>query len=87
MPAAALRDSGEPADVEVRLAGGAIGEQRPVVQLRPRRAVELALRSGRLATTHHSFLGSFSAVSKRNFATKYAIFQIFDFFFEIYKTI
>ena len=32
---------------------------------------------GRLATTHHSFLGSFSAVSKRNFATKYAFFQVF----------
>ena len=31
----------------------------------------------RLATTHHSFLGSFSAVSKRNFATKYAFFQVF----------
>ena len=30
-----------------------------------------------LATTHHSFLGSFSAVSKRNFATKYAFFQVF----------
>ena len=27
--------------------------------------------------THHSFLGSFSAVSKRNFATKYAFFQVF----------
>ena len=33
--------------------------------------------STRLATTHHSFLGSFSAVSKRNFATKYAFFQVF----------
>ena len=31
----------------------------------------------RLATTHHSFLGSFSAVSKRIFATKYAFFQVF----------
>ena len=31
----------------------------------------------RSATTHHSFLGSFSAVSKRNFATKYAFFQVF----------
>ena len=31
----------------------------------------------RLATTHHSFLGSFSAVSKRNFGTKYASFQVF----------
>ena len=30
-----------------------------------------------LATTYHSFLGSFSAVSKRNFATKYAFFQVF----------
>ena len=28
-------------------------------------------------TTHHSFLSSFSAVSKRNFATKYAFFQVF----------
>ena len=27
--------------------------------------------------THHSFLGSFSAVSKRNFATKFAFFQVF----------
>ena len=33
--------------------------------------------STRLATTHHSFLGSFSAGSKRNFATKYSFFQIF----------
>ena len=32
---------------------------------------------GELATIHHSFLGSFSAVSKRNFATKYAFFQFF----------
>ena len=46
-----------------------------------------------LATTHHSFLGSFSAVSKRNFATKYAFFQVFrdlqnylaDFFKKSYK--
>ena len=30
-----------------------------------------------VATTHHSFLGSFSAVSKRNVATKYAFFQVF----------
>jgi predicted DNA-binding protein YlxM (UPF0122 family) len=30
-----------------------------------------------MATTHHSFLGSFSAVSKRNLATKYAFFQVF----------
>ena len=29
------------------------------------------------ATTHHTFPGSFSAVSKRNFATKYAFFQFF----------
>ena len=36
-----------------------------------------ALRMSRLATTHHSFLGSFSAVSKRNFAIKYAFFQVF----------
>ena len=28
-------------------------------------------------TTHHSFLSSFSAVSKRNFANKYAFFQVF----------
>ena len=34
-------------------------------------------RHDTLATTHHSFLGSFSAVSKRNFATKYAFFQVF----------
>ena len=33
--------------------------------------------STRLARTHHSFLGSFLAVSKRNFATKYAFFQVF----------
>ena len=32
---------------------------------------------GRLAMTYHSCLGSFSAVSKRNFATKYAFFQVF----------
>ena len=30
-----------------------------------------------LATIHHSFLSSFSAVSKRNFAIKYAFFQVF----------
>ena len=30
-----------------------------------------------LATAHHSFLGSFSDVSKRNFVTKYAFFQVF----------
>ena len=29
------------------------------------------------ATTHHSFRGSFSAVSKPIFATKYAFFSIF----------
>ena len=32
----------------------------------------------RLATTHHSFLGSFSSVSKRNFASKYAFCSIFQ---------
>ena len=36
----------------------------------------IRLRS-RLATTHHSFLGSFSAGSKRNLATKHAFFQVF----------
>ena len=30
------------------------------------------------ATTHHFFKGSFSAVSKRNFATKYAFCSIFQ---------
>ena len=34
--------------------------------------------SGSSATTHHSFLGSFSSVSKRNFASKYAFFSIFQ---------
>ena len=33
---------------------------------------------GWLATTHHSFLGSFSAVSKRNFASKDAFCRIFQ---------
>ena len=32
----------------------------------------------RLATTHHSFLSSFSSVSKRNFASKYAFCSIFQ---------
>ena len=32
----------------------------------------------RLATTLHSFLGSFSSVSKRNFASKYAFCSIFQ---------
>ena len=43
----------------------------------PGAATTSASRTMRLATTHHSFLGSFSAVSKRNFATKYAFFQVF----------
>ena len=38
----------------------------------------LPIAPSRLATTHHSFLGSFSAVSKRNFATKYAFCSIFQ---------
>jgi hypothetical protein len=33
---------------------------------------------GTLATTHHSFLSSFSAISKRNFATKYAFCSNFQ---------
>jgi hypothetical protein len=45
--------------------------------LRSRGRRRLTRRSTRLATTHHSFLSSFSAVSKRNFATKYAFFQRF----------
>ena len=34
--------------------------------------VQPATRQDELATTHHSFLSSFSAVSQRNFANKYA---------------
>ena len=44
---------------------------------RLREMSNLVARPRRLATTHHSFQGSFSAVSKRNFGTKYAFFQVF----------
>ena len=52
----------------------------PACARRPskRSAASAALTSlTRLATTHHFFLGSFSAVSKRNFATKHSFFQVF----------
>ena len=46
-----------------------------VLRLEVRQVWEAETRS---ATTRHSFLGSFSAVSKRNFASKYAFCSIFQ---------
>ena len=51
--------------IPTRITAAAHGpRQRPLLNRRRRRR-------------HHSFLGSFSAVSKRNLATKYAFFQVF----------
>ena len=57
-------------------AAGAPGAGEACGRGAPRRGAD-GPASTRLATTHHSFLGSFSAGSKRNFATKYAFFQVF----------
>jgi hypothetical protein len=83
-----------------RRARGVVADSLPSFTLvlgapsREGRAAQLRSPARRLATTHHSFLSSFSAGSKRNFATKYAFFQVFrdlqnylaDFFEKSCKT-
>ena len=71
------------------LAGGITAIPRAVdyVPLMASAIFAADLATADLATTHHSFLSSFSAISKRNFATKYAFWHDFAASFKIYKTI
>ena len=76
-PEASLRDitrcrAGERRAGERRAGERLVGEHSPLG------GVCGSLLGAALATTHHSFLSSFSAMSKRNFATKYAFCSKFQ---------